>query len=181
DKVPVVFNYLSHSAGIATLLQPLLQPGGLSFTEYHLPSQEGAFELTFELKDQGDWLEGSCKFRKARYEPGFITAFCALYDDYLEQTLQPAAASQLPAPRVLAAEQALVEAWNNTGNGYTGSMVVPQAFAETAAHYRQLVAVSGAGQELTYGELDAQSAQLARYLQEEQVQKGARVALLLSR
>jgi amino acid adenylation domain-containing protein len=90
---------------------------------------------------------------------------------------QPAGQLDVTGP---ADRDLVVSAWNDTGAA-AGPGTVPDLFARQAAATPDAVAVSCAGTQLSYAELDIRSGQVARYLAGLGAGRGDRVAVLLDR
>lgn len=180
--VPVVFNYLSHNGGWSELMEQQQSPGSLIFSPYHLPSQEDAFDFTFELKDEGGSISGNCKFNAGKYEPAFIQSFCELFLDYLDVTLATpfVELKELDVHLSPHMRQQLA-LWNKTSGTYTGSMTVTEVWREMVSRYPERNALFAGDEYYTYADLDKAAAQLAQYLQLRGVKRGHRIGFMLSR
>jgi amino acid adenylation domain-containing protein len=71
--------------------------------------------------------------------------------------------------------------WNETSNEYAGASCVPELFAEQVDLNAAAIAVVCGAEELTYGELDQRSNQLAAYLRKQGVGPESVVGLCLER
>ncbi len=178
-----------------TARQPLIQT--LVQVLAGQPSTAALADVTFEAVDAWDG--------RARYDlmltlfeiPGGLTGFLEYDADLFDAAttvrrverllLQVAAAvadpeiplAALPVLPAAARHQIAAE-WNDTARARP-AWTAPQRFAGQAARTPRAVAVVAGGEELTYGELDRLSAELARRLRALGVGAESRVALLLDR
>lgn len=178
--VPVVFNYLSHSAALPERLQQQ-QSGGLAFSQYHVPSQEDAFDITFEMRDDGTQLLGCCKYRAHKYDQDVIQSLCDLFQYYLEQSVLLPELRLDQLKHILPAEMQRLQTWNETTGTYAGSWSLISVFQANVAACKERVALYAGGHTYTYEELDKRSSQLAAHLQTCGVRRGMRIGLLLKR
>ncbi|HET7461935.1 MAG TPA: non-ribosomal peptide synthase/polyketide synthase [Longimicrobium sp.] len=75
----------------------------------------------------------------------------------------------------------VLEAWNATDSGYPRAATVVSAFAEQAAATPGAVALSFAGQAMTYAEVDARANRIARVLRDRGVRHETRVGVSMER
>lgn len=180
--VNIAFNYLLHAGNMEESMQPLLQQAGLSLSQYPVPSQEQAFDITFELKDHGDHLRGVCRFRQNLYDAGFMEQLCRHFLFYLQQTLQDPAIELERMEWVLPEVLQQIEQENATANNYAGSQVIQEVFAAMAAAYPQHTAIVAPACSLSYQQLDTDTNRLARFLSAKaNINRGTPVALLTQR
>jgi amino acid adenylation domain-containing protein len=103
-------------------------------------------------------------YNPARLEPEFIQRLALHFQDLLEK-LPSAMETRIAELQLLTAEEyrQIVFDWNRTEAAYE-TRCVHELFAREAAQNPDLVAVDAGERQLTYGELDARSSQLARCL-----------------
>ena len=77
--------------------------------------------------------------------------------------------------------QRLLVEWNNTGTDYPRNRCVHELFEEIADRHSSNIAISFAGEQFTYREINDRSNQLARYLQKIGVNAGVLVGLCAAR
>jgi len=199
----VPFDEVVKSLGVArgASLNPLLQ---VSFVLENLPAPDiriarmswsllldqadggvegtAKFDLSLALTEQREALFGTLEYAADFFQAETIERMA----HHLQVLLAAVVANpELPIskiPILTAAErhQLLVE-WNDTARDFPSASCIHELFAEQAAKTPDALAVSFEEQQLTYGELDARSNQLARYLQGLKVGPGTLVALCIER
>ncbi len=87
----------------------------------------------------------------------------------------------LDIPYMKAEELRALEHWNKTETSYPRDATLIELFAEKAMQFPQHLALKFDEQILSYKALDERSNQLARYLNQQGIAKGQRVALFLDR
>lgn len=160
----IAFNYLNHTELFDEEMQLFLQAAGLSVSEYPIPTQESAFDITFELKDNYRSIEATCKFNKALYETSFAELLCRHYVFYLEQSLENPGKELQDMQWVLPEEKELFKECNDTAHQQHDTLLIPAVFAGVASAYPQKVAVVAPDARLTYQKLDEGSNRLARFI-----------------
>nr|WP_306464213.1 non-ribosomal peptide synthetase [Corallococcus exiguus] len=177
-------------------LPPLALPG-LSFQPMNADPGAIRFDLELLLHRAPEGFTGGLNFNTALFTPGTVAGMAR----HLSVLLDAAVASpgtlltRLPLLTPEERHQVLV-AWNDTATEYPRDASVPELFAEQAARAPDAVAVRMpaspgafplvdttriAARELTYGELDRRSNQLAHHLRRLGVRPGDRVGLCVER
>ena len=140
------------------------------------------FDLTLELAEQGDRIAGTLVYATALFDRATVERYGA----YLRRLLAAMAADdQRALDRVpLLSEderrQVLVD-WNATARAYPAGECVHELFEAQVAASPDAVAVSYEGEQLSYGELNAQANRLARHLRALGVAPDVRVGVCLER
>ncbi|HVT06085.1 MAG TPA: AMP-binding protein, partial [Polyangia bacterium] len=101
----------------------------------------------------------------------------------LAEALERAPETPVRAIEVLppAERKQVLEAWNATAAAYPATACIHELIAAQAERTPDAVALDFEGQQLTYGDLEARAARLARRLREIGVRPGARVAVCAER
>ena len=137
-----------------------LKLNGSLATETHTAK----FDLTLALKETPDGLHGVFEYRTDLFEQKTIIAWSEQFQRLLKQmVLNPD--QRISLVQLLSEEERtqLVYEWNQTGREYP-RVCVHQLFEAQAERTPAAPAVSFEGQELSYGELNRRSNQLAHYL-----------------
>ena len=158
-----------------------LELRGVKVSRQLLPSLSTRFDLELHLWEQGDGWSGSLVYSRDLFDEatieGMVRHYVALLEGILEEPDRPV--SQVPMMAETERERILVQ-WNVTGVEYPRDRCIHQVFEEQVRRAPQAVAVVyGGGQELSYGELERRSVQLAGYLRSLGVGVGARVGICM--
>ncbi|HEV2150668.1 MAG TPA: amino acid adenylation domain-containing protein, partial [Longimicrobiaceae bacterium] len=161
--------------------------GELRLGGVHAEPLEGAegiakFDLLVSFTGGEDGLTGALEYAADRFAPATIARMA----EHLRVLLEGAAADAdraITAASLLdgAERERVVVEWNDTRTAYPRGSSIPALFAEAAARTPAAVALSFAGDTLTYAELDARSARLAHLLRARGVGPDTPVGLLLER
>ncbi|MGC5365553.1 amino acid adenylation domain-containing protein [Streptomyces sp. DT24] len=152
---------------------------GLTVTLLDTESESSRFDLDFNILETDDGLDCLVDYATDLFD----TATVALLADSLTELLTSVAADparRLSALPVLSSRELrrIVYEWNDTDTT-TCTMPLHELVGAQAARTPDAVAVSGAGQELTYGELDRAANRLAYHLREAGARPGTMVAVLM--
>ncbi len=130
-------------------------------------SQVAKFDLTLRVLPSKAGCELSIEYQRDLYEETTIARMLEHVERILEgmvgDVLQPV--SELPLLSAAEREQVL-EQWNETRREYADEICVQQLFEARAAEQPEAVALVCEGEQVSYGELNRRSNQLAHYLQE---------------
>jgi amino acid adenylation domain-containing protein len=160
--------------------QEALTLAGLEVSRKFLPSSSTRFDLELHFFRDGDGWSGSLVYSRDLFEEetieGMVRQYVALLEEMLAEPACPV--SRVPMMPGCERERILVE-WNATGVDYPRDRSIDQLFEEQAKRTPRAVAVVFGEQELTYGELDLRSGELAHYLGSLGVRAGARVGICI--
>ena len=154
---------------------------GASFEPVDAWDGRARYDLMLTLYDVPGGLAGSLEFdadlfdaatTARRFERLLLQVAAAIADPEIRLSLLPV----LPA----AARHQVASEWNDTSRSRP-AWTAPQRFAAQVARTPRAVAVVAGGEELTYGELDRRSEELAQRLRGLGIGPESRVALLLDR
>ena len=140
------------------------------------------FDVTLELAEHGDRIAGTLVYATALFDHATIER----YGGYLRRILAAMVADErreLDRITLLSEDerrQVLVE-WNATERPYPADVCVHELFEARAATSPAAVAVSCEGEQLSYGELNAQANRLARHLRTLGAGPDVRVGVCLER
>jgi amino acid adenylation domain-containing protein len=165
------FQKLSRLAELSEFILPIpsdvkVEFGELILQPYPLPHQEGQFDVSLEMIEIGDMLQGIFKYNPELFEPSTIARMVGHFHTLLENIVKHPERSVSSLPLLTAAEhhQLLVE-WNDTEREYPKDTCIHQLFEEQVAKTPDAVAVVFKDQQLTYRQLNQRANQLAHYLQ----------------
>nr|QEO73861.1 condensation domain-containing protein [uncultured bacterium] len=143
------------------------QIGDLQVEVEHVESEVAKFDLTLRVKQgQAGWELG-IEYKKDLYEEATIARML----QHVERVLQGMVADVRQQVRKIellsgAEQEQLLEQWNQTEHEYPDQICVQQLFGARAAERPEAVALVCEGQQVSYGELNRRSNQLAHYLRE---------------
>ena len=131
--------------------------------EYHAPTAK--LDLTLELKDMEDGLEGWFEYSTDLFEESTIGRMASQLEVLLSSIAEmpEQRISELPILPDAERHRLLVE-WNATAASYPGESCVHALISEQAERSPEATAVVAGNGSLSYRELDQRSNRLARYL-----------------
>ncbi|WP_144866034.1 non-ribosomal peptide synthetase, partial [Hyella patelloides] len=166
----------------ACLSQMLFRFNSLSTTsEIKLTRKIPQRELFLDIVEKPNHLICRVEYDRNLFDESTIQRICDNYQVLLNSIIANPQNSITSLSLLSTAEkqQVLVD-WNQTQTE-SSSQCIHQLFETQVQRNPQAVAVICQGQQLTYGELNTQANQLARYLQTKGVTKGSLVGLCLER
>ena len=159
-----------------------MEIAGLEVRIEAVHSGTSKFDMTLSVEETSAGLRGTLEYNTDLFDAVTIRRMLGHYQRLLEGIVadpgQPI--SQLPLLTEDERHQLLVE-WNNTARDYPADRCVHQLFEERVERTPDAVALVFEDQELTYGELNARSNQLAHYLQSQGVGPETLVAICMER
>ncbi len=171
----VAFSYLNHK-DMAHLFPA---EASMPISPYLIPSQDKAFDLMLEMKEEATHIQGIFKYDTDLYEPATIQTLCTHFSDLLPKVLQAADVPVQEISLVTELEQAQIRQWNQTTTAYPRQCSLVALFAEQVQATPQARAIVSQDDTYTYAQLDEQATQLAHYLHNVlQVQPGQLVGLV---
>jgi amino acid adenylation domain-containing protein len=160
----------------------VLEVPGLEMSRVAQEAGFSRYDLALHLTDGGDALAGTAEYNTDLFDASTIKRMLRHFRTLLaEAVARPELAlTQLP---LLGEEERreLLEDWNRTEADYPRDLCVHELFERQSALAPDSAAVICDGQDLSYGELDARSNQLARYLRGMGVGPEVRVGVCLPR
>ncbi|MBN3960152.1 non-ribosomal peptide synthetase [Nostoc sp. NMS8] len=140
------------------------------------------FDLEVHFWEVPQGLEGICYYSSDLFDAATIARMMKHFQNLLAAIVtnseQPV--SQLPLLTAQERQQLLVE-WNATQTDYPADQCIHHLFADQVEQFSGAVAVVFGQQKLTYQELNAQTNQLAHYLQKLGVKPGVLVGICVER
>jgi amino acid adenylation domain-containing protein/non-ribosomal peptide synthase protein (TIGR01720 family) len=142
------------------------QIGSTTFTRWNVDNPTAKFDLSVNIIDQEDALEGMVEYCLDLFEASTIERMISHFQTLLASII---AQPDLPihAQELLAAperQQVLIE-WNATTTAYPLHQSFIQLFTEQVRRTPGQIAAVDEGQQLTYQQINARANQLACYLQ----------------
>ncbi|AGC44899.1 non-ribosomal peptide synthetase [Myxococcus stipitatus DSM 14675] len=148
-----------------------------------LPVEINTSKYDFSLiLEESDRLSGTLNYNTDLFDASSMERLLAHFSGLLEAVVaQPEL--QLSSLSLLTSseKQQVLSSWNDTASAYPRDSSIHALFSQQAARSPDSIAVSSAGEALTYAALDSRSNQLAHYLRSLGVLPGSRVALRLDR
>lgn len=140
--------------------------GSQTVSPYRIDQQEGQFELAVDIWQMAGELHCSCRYDSDLYDRVTANRLIRQYEALLSAAAHDpqARVAQLPLLDPVA-RRALLEGFNATDVVFPPEQTAVALFAAQVVRRPGAIAVSHAGQVLNYGQLAAQSRQLARHLQ----------------
>ena len=161
-----------------------LQLPGLRLSAVGEAGESGTakFDLTVMMEEAEDGLGGVVEYSTDLYDESTVARLCRHFEQLLSSALDNPRQSLSTLTLLNTEEEAqLLYGWNQTEQEYPRHQAVHQMFEQQVALSPAAIAVTGAGAQLTYGELNARANQLARYLRQQGVGAETVVALCLER
>lgn len=153
----------------------------LHLEPYPLSQEDGQFDLSLLLIEAGDVLSVTLKYGTDLFEADTIARMAGHFQTLLAALVANPSQAVGALPMLTADERRhLLEEWNATAAPYP-SGCVHDLVAAQAVRTPQRVAVCAGDEELTYGELERRSNQLAHHLRTLGVAPGTLVGVLLER
>jgi amino acid adenylation domain-containing protein len=158
-----------------------LEIPGLTLTPLTIETKVAKFDLTLQLEERGETLDGRIEYSTDLFDLTTIERMAG----HLQRLAAAAAAdperrlSELPL--LTESELELLHRWNDTKLDVPRNRCIHEVFAAQAARTPQAVAVVSGERQVSYAELDQRSSQLASYLRSLGVAPAERVGLFLQR
>ncbi|MDB6121125.1 MAG: amino acid adenylation protein [Pedosphaera sp.] len=140
------------------------------------------FDIFFNLIQTENELEVECEFNTDLFDRATIVRWLAHFETLIQGIIDDAGKplSELPLLSEADRQQILVE-WNKTQADYPKDKTIHGLFEQQAATAPNAVAAVFEGRQLSYGELNLQSNQLASQLQKMGVKPGVMVGICVER
>ena len=160
----------------------VLEFGSARLSQFPYTAGTAKFDLTLILSEVSSELQGSLGYSSGLFDPDTI--------DRMIQHFQKLLGGIVAAPHrhlgefsllTRDEEKQVIEDWNLTGKTFRQEYWVHEMFAAHAAKAPNDIAVTYESEQLTYGEMDQRSNQLANYLIAQGVHPDDRVGLCIKR
>ncbi|HYN20898.1 MAG TPA: condensation domain-containing protein, partial [Thermoanaerobaculia bacterium] len=160
---------------------PALELPGLELTARHIDSATAMFDLTLDLAEQADGIQGWLEYATDLFAPTTAARFAAQWRNLLAAASEAPDSPFLDLPLLAPAEHhQLVTEWNDRAAAVP-AVSIQRLFEEQADLWPEAVAVEDGRRSLTYAELDARANRLARHLRRRGVAPEVPVAFCLER
>ncbi|HEU5228614.1 MAG TPA: amino acid adenylation domain-containing protein, partial [Ktedonobacteraceae bacterium] len=160
---------------------PELAPGYDS-RQLDLATGASKFDLSLELADCSTGIIGHLEYNSDLFDASTIVRMAGHWETLLQAMVDDATTRIAELPLLTDAErqQILVE-WNSTQIPYCRTDTLPQLFEAQVERTPDAIATVFDDTALTYGSLNAQANQVARYLRERGIRAGTRVTICYER
>jgi amino acid adenylation domain-containing protein len=138
--------------------------GGLELEHLGLPQQEGQFDLELELLDTGGAFDGWFKYNADLWAPETVTQMAANFTVLLRGIADDPDQAVGRLPLLPEAEHQRILRAGSAARVSIPGECLHTAFERQARARPRAIALTQEDESLTYGELDARSDQVARYL-----------------
>lgn len=157
------------------------QMDGITRTQVDIDRMGVQTDLDVWLKRQVRGLEGGMEFPVELFDKNTVQAFGQNLVSSAEQLAADSDITLAELASASSAEQAQIEQWNSTSVPFTYDQGVVGDIRKVAEKYADKTAVIGTNGNYSYAELLERSTQLAYYLQQQGLQSGQLVGVLLQR
>jgi amino acid adenylation domain-containing protein len=155
---------------------------GLKVVPYNLQSGKAMFDLLFGLRASERGLEGELAYNCDLFDASTIARMCRHFGQLLEAVVADPD-QRIRELNMLSAEeqrQVLVE-WNETQRDYEADHGLKDLFERQVERTPEHVAISCAGDQITFSHLNQRANQLAHYLRSRGVGPEAQVGICMER
>jgi len=155
---------------------------GLTLEQLNANSATARFDLTVTVEHTRAGLLVAVEYSRDLFEPGTIRRLLDHYRTLLEAITAAPVTPIGELPLLTPADRhTLLHDWNNSATPYPRDACITDLFAETVRRHAAAPAVKAGNRQLTYGELDLLSNQLAHRLREHGVTADVPVAVCAER
>jgi amino acid adenylation domain-containing protein len=154
----------------------------LEVTSLRSTRQTAKFDLQVGLVRRGERMTGNVLFNPDLFEAATMERFSQHFQRILEEVVRDPdqRLSEISVLDEAERQQQLVE-WNDTTTAYPQEASLPTLFAVQVAERPETISVVCGEEQLTYGQLDRRSTQLAHYMRRQGVGPETRVGVCLER
>lgn len=150
--------------------------------EVMLEKEHSKFDISFELFVTDDGLQLSVEYCTDLFTGNTIARMAGHYKNLLQAVVEQGDKRVLEIPMLSAEEtQQQLISFNDTKAPYPLEQTVTGLLNVQVRRHPAAVAIVSGGQEISYGELDFRSGQLANYLLQQGIGKGSLVAVCMAR
>ncbi|MES2296924.1 MAG: amino acid adenylation domain-containing protein, partial [Pseudomonadota bacterium] len=137
---------------------------GLTLSPVDMGSAIAKYELSLNMSESEQGLDLAWTYNSDLFEPATIARMGTHFGQLVTALLQAPQENVFSHDIVDARERQQLLAWNDTQAPYPSERCLHELFEEHAARYPDALALVCDGQQLSYGQLNAQANQLAHYL-----------------
>ena len=150
---------LQNESGLALTLP------GLTVRRLEVDNGTAKFDMILSMMETPEGIRASLEYNTDLFDKATVLRMAAHFESLAEAAVADPLAriAQMPLLSPAERQQILVD-WNKTDRPFMRDKCLHELFIDQAARTPGAVAVSYAGESLTYAELDARSNQLARYI-----------------
>ena len=141
-----------------------VQLARLDIEPLEVESHSSEYDFDVQMIETASGLRGFLRYNVDLFEPQDIKRFISHYKGLLESAVKDPGCPLSSLSMLGAEERTQIESWNQSRREYDKSLTVVDLFVEQADAAPDALAVSNAGRQLSYGELDAKTNQLAQRL-----------------
>jgi amino acid adenylation domain-containing protein len=153
----------------------------LELSMLDIANKTSTFDLSFSLTETGDTLALAIEYSTDLFDAETICRMAEHYQHLLAGMAVDDAARLWELPMLRESERRLLLDWNDTRAPFSNNKCAHQLFEAVAARQPNLVAVSHADEQISYGELNARANQLAHYLMARGIGPDVLVGLMVER
>ncbi|NJN67597.1 MAG: amino acid adenylation domain-containing protein [Chloroflexaceae bacterium] len=159
-----------------------VEMAGLTMHFREIDSRTSKCDLTLNMTEKTDTIEGYLEYNTDLFDDTTMTRLLRHFQAVLQGVVANPACRLADIPLLTDEERReILVGWNDTRTDYPNELTVHQLFERQAAQRPDAPAVSFAGQQLTYGELNERANRLAHYLRTLGVGPERFVAICLER
>ncbi|HEX7312965.1 MAG TPA: amino acid adenylation domain-containing protein [Pyrinomonadaceae bacterium] len=162
--------------------EPRLELPGLEVRVEEVHNGSVKFDLTLSLREESGALRGSLEYNTDLFERATVARMLEHFRNLLEAAVREPARSVCGLPLLNESERRrLLLEWNNAARVEAPRRSLHELFAEQVRRTPDAVAVVSGEESVTYRELDAKAARVARRLREMRLGPEARVGVCAGR
>jgi len=154
---------------------------GLAVAPFDVSNESAKFDLLLDLTETGHGLRGTLEYNTDVFDSATVARFLGHFEALLAAIASDPNQHISTLPILSAAERQLLAEWNDTSVDWPQDECLHELVEAQARECPDAVAVVADDRQLTYGDLNRKSNQLARYLRSLGVGPESRVGLCLNR
>ncbi|MBW7967166.1 non-ribosomal peptide synthetase [Bradyrhizobium sp. BR 10261] len=154
---------------------------GVEVTPTTFASAFAKFELSLELREEGDGYAGVLEYSADLFDASTAARLVAHFETLLEAALADPERPVKELPLLTAGERRTLVEWNMTAAPYPAERCLHELFSEQVLRTPEAVAVVFGAERISYGDLETRANRLARHLRERGLGREAVVGLCLER
>ncbi len=155
---------------------------GLSLRKMMIKCETVRFDLEAQVWDRDDGLVVTITYNTDLFDASTIQRMLGHYHHLLESIVSNPSAPVRELTMLSDSEyEQVITEWNHTATDYPRKVGIPDLFTRRAESHPDAIAIVHGNDQVSYGELEAKTDQLARYLQSLNVTTGTPVAIALDR
>ena len=173
--------YFQHLFILQNAPMQALQIADLNLTTMQPNKASSLFDITMTMWDNEEGMRGYLEYNTDLFADATMAQFVTHFQQLLHQVCQhPDLPIAQLSPLLPSEREQILVAWNETKRPYP-TQTLTQLFSQQAAKTPEAVAITAVNGTLTYAELEAQSNQLAAYLQQFDISPDTLIGLAVPR